>query len=144
MAPLDLTKAPPRSPREELRGLCMLPRMIDIARAKLPGGNVGDYQIGREKSLSAIVLGVFGMSAPQFVQVVRDARTDDDVAERLWPAATVSPDAVSARLRRVTVSDVPVELRSDFQRLYGAEHPADRLVFDLLDADDSRAFAGKA
>jgi hypothetical protein len=144
MTPLDLTKAPPRSPREELRGLCMLPRMIDIARAMLPGGQVGDYQIGREKSLSAVVLGVFGMSAPQFVQVVGDVRTDDDVAERLWPAATVPPDAVSARLRSVTVSDVPAELLSDFQRLYGAEHPADRLVFDLLDADDARAFAGKA
>jgi hypothetical protein len=143
MTPLDLTKAPPRSPREELRGLCMLPRMIDIARAMLPGGQVGDYQIGREKSLSAVVLGVFGMSAPQFVQVVRDARTDDDVVERLWPAARVSLDAVSARLRGITVSDVPGELRSDFQRLYGAEHPADRLVFDVLDADDSRAFAGK-
>jgi hypothetical protein len=73
MTPLDLTKAPPRSPREELRGLCMLPRMIDIARAMLPGGQVGDYQIGREKSLSAIVLSVFGMSAPQFVQAVSDA-----------------------------------------------------------------------
>jgi hypothetical protein len=46
MTALDLTKAPPRSPREELRGLCMLPRMIDIARAKLPGGDVGEYQIG--------------------------------------------------------------------------------------------------
>jgi hypothetical protein len=51
----------------------MLPRMIDIARAMLPGGQVGDYQIGREKSLSAIVLSVFGMSAPQFVQAVSDA-----------------------------------------------------------------------
>ncbi len=143
MSPLDLTKAPPRSPGETLRGLCMLPRMIDIARAMLPGGDVGDYQIGREKTLSAVVLGVFGISVPQFVQLVRDARTDDHVAERLWPAATVPPDALSARLRRVTVSDVPAELRPDFQRYYGAEHPADRLVFDILDADDARAFARK-
>ena len=34
----------------------MLPRMIDIARAMLPGGHVGDYEIGRDKTLSAIVL----------------------------------------------------------------------------------------
>ena len=78
MTPLDLTKTPPRSPREELRGLCMLPRMIDIARAMAPGERVNDYEIGREKTLSAVVLGVFGMSVPQFVQVVRDARTEDD------------------------------------------------------------------
>jgi len=118
--------------------------MIDIARAMLSGGRVNDYQIGREKTLSAVVLGAFAMSVPQFVQVVHDARTDDDVAERLWPAATVPPEALSARLWRVTVSDVPAELRTQFQRFYGKEHPADRLVFDVLDADDARAFARKA
>jgi Domain of unknown function (DUF5069) len=69
MTPLDLTKAPPRSPREELRGLCMLPRMIDIARAKLPGGDIGEYQIGRAKSMSAVVLTAFSMSATQFVEL---------------------------------------------------------------------------
>ena len=124
--------------------MCMLPRMIDIARAMLPSGRVNDYRIGREKTLSAVVLGAFGMSVPQFVQLVHDARTDDDVAERLWPAATVPPEALSARLRRVTVSDVPAELRPEFGRLYGTEHPADRLVFDVLDADDAHAFARKA
>ena len=81
MTPLDLTKAPPRSPGEELRGLCMLPRMIDIARAKLPGGDIGEDQIGR--GLSRLVLTSFGISVAQFVETVRDAKTDDDVAERL-------------------------------------------------------------
>jgi hypothetical protein len=80
--------------------------MIDIARALLAGGQVGDYQIGRDKTLSAVLLGAFGMSVPQFVQVVRDARTDHDVAERLWPTAAMPPEALSARLRRVCVSDV--------------------------------------
>jgi hypothetical protein len=112
--------------------------MIDIARALLPDGQVGDYQIGREKSLSAAVLGAFGMSAAQFVEIVRDARTDDDVAERLWPAAAIPPQVLSRRLRRVTFSDVPPELRPNFQQLYGSEHPADRLVFDIIDADDAR------
>ncbi len=115
--------------------------MIDIARAMLPGGHVGDYQIGREKTLSAIVLGAFGISVPRFVQLVHEARTDADVAEHLWPAAKMPPDALSARLRMVTVSDVPAELRPVFQRHYGANHPGDRLVFDILDADDARAFA---
>jgi hypothetical protein len=130
MRPLDLTKAPPRSPREELRGLCMLPRMIDIARAKLPGGNVGEYQIGRDMSLSAAVLSAFRMSVVNFIELVQDARTDDDVAERLWPAATILPEALSARLRRVTVADVPPQLQPEFHRLYGADLPRDRRVFD--------------
>ncbi len=144
MTPLDLTKAPPRSPREELRGLCMLPRMIDIARATLPGGEIGEYQIGRSRSLSAVVLGVFGLSAAQFIEVVRDARIDDDVVERLWPTATAPPEALNARLTRVTVADVPPELQPDFKRLYGAGLPADRRVFDIIDADDAKAFAPKA
>ena len=118
----------------------MLPRMIDIARAKLPGGDVGEYQIGHDKTMSAIVLGVFGVSAPQFVEVVGHARTDDDVAERLWSAAVMPAEALSGRLRRVTVADVPAELRPEFQRRYGVEHPGDRLVFDVLDADDAQAF----
>jgi hypothetical protein len=84
------------------------------------------------------------MSVPQFVQLVRNARADDNVAEQLWPAATIPCDALSVRLRGLTVSDVPVGLRPDFQRLYGTEHPPDRLVFDVLDADDARAFARQA
>jgi len=144
MTPLDLTKAPPRSPRDELRGLCMLPRMIDIARAKLPGGDPGEYEIARDKTMSAVVLGVFGISATEFVGLVRDARTDDDVAGRLWPSAAMPPEALSARLRRVTVSNVPAELRPEFQRPYGTDYPGDRLVFDVLDADDAEAFAKKA
>src|SRR4029077_12564767 len=122
MTPLDLTQKPPRSPRETLRGLCMLPRMIDIARAKLPGGDAGEYQIGR--GMSGLVLAAFGISASEFVDMVRDSRADEDVAERLWPAATVSPETLSARLQRVTVANVPADLRPEFQRLYGADLPA--------------------
>ena len=97
----------------------MLPRMIDIARAKLPDGNVGDYQIGRDKTLSAAVLDAFGISAGQFVNIVRDARTDEDVAEHLWVAGNARPKALTARLRRVTVADIAADRRPDFERLYG-------------------------
>jgi hypothetical protein len=100
--------------------------MIDIARAMVAEGSAGDYGIGRERTLSAAVLGMFGVSAAQFVEVVRAARTDDDIADRLWSGATMPPEALSARLRRVTVADVPAELRPEFERLYGAEHPGDR------------------
>ena len=143
MTPLDLTKAPPRSPRVELWGLCMLPRMIDIARAMLPGGVPGEYRIGRDKTLSAIVLRAFGMSPAELVDVVRDANTDEEIAERIWDSATVPPKALSARLRRITVKDVPTDLLPTFQRLYGAQN-ADVSVFSILEADDVRTFAAKA
>ena len=142
MPPLDLTNAPPRSPRERLRGLCMLPRMIDIARAMLPGGNVGQYQIGR--GMSSAVFRAFGVSTAQFIDVVRRASTDDDVAAWLCSQSSVAAAALSRRLTNLTVADVPEELRADFQRFYGRDHPADRYVFDILEADDARTFAKQA
>jgi hypothetical protein len=142
MAPLDLAKSPPRSPRVELRGLCMLPRMIDIARATLPGGSVGEYQIGR--GMSGTVFNAFGVSAPEFVEMVRGASSDDDVAQRLWSHGGVPVAALSRRLRGLRVADVPDDLRADFQRFYGCQHPPDRCLFDILEADDARMFPKRA
>ena len=116
----------------------MLPRMIDIARAMLPGGSIGQYQIGR--GVSGAVLSAFGVSAAELVEVVRDASSDDVVAERLWSQRDVSGAALSRRLRSLTVADVPDELRADFHHFYGSDHPADRCVFDVLEADDAQAF----
>jgi len=36
---------------------------------------------------------------------------------------------------------VPDDLRPEFERFYGANLPADRLVFDVLEANDAEAFA---
>jgi hypothetical protein len=142
MEPLDLTKAPPRSPREELGGLCMLPRMIDVARAKLPGGNIGEYQIGR--GMSGLVLRHFEMTADEFVERVRNARDEQEVAAQLAGRKTEKENRmVSLRLRRVTVKDVPDDLRQSFERFYGADLPADKRVFDILEEDDARAFGPK-
>jgi hypothetical protein len=116
----------------------MLPRMIDVARAKLPGGNVGQYQIGR--GMSALVLAAFGLSAERFVEIVRDAGTDADVVAALGRGVAVARRAVGARLFRVTVADVPADLKASFQQFYGADIPLDRLVFDVLEADDRKMF----
>jgi Domain of unknown function (DUF5069) len=142
MTPLDLTKAPPRSPRQELHGLCMLPRMIDIARAMLLGGEVGDYQIGR--GVSRPVLATFALTTSQFVEIVRDATTDREVAERLLSNSKGPLKALDRRLRSLTVADVPEELRVEFHQLYGRDLPLDRLVFDVLEADDAQKFGAQA
>jgi hypothetical protein len=142
MDSLDLTKAPPRSPREEIGGLCMLPRMIDVARAKLPGGNIGTYQIGR--GMSGLVLAHLGIDVDEFVECVRAATTDEEVATRLCGRRTEAENRLlNARLRRATVADVPADLRPSFERFYGADLPPTRRVFDILDEDDARAFAAK-
>ena len=139
MTSIDLTKAPPRSPREEVRGLCMLPRMIDVARAMLPGGSVGDYQIGR--GMSGAIFSAFGISAAEFIELVREASSDEEVADGLWLRRRVPATALNHRLQRLTVADVPEELRADFERSYGSDHPPDRSVFDILEADDAQAFS---
>jgi hypothetical protein len=116
----------------------MLPRMIDIARAKVSGGNVGQYQIGR--GMSGLVLGAFDITMERFVEIVVDAGTDGDVAAALGRRVAVARRAVGARLRHVTVADVPEDLKASFQQFYGADLPSDRLVFDVLEADDRKMF----
>ena len=118
----------------------MLPRMIDVARAKLSGGNVGQYQIGR--GMSGLVLAAFGISAENFVEIVRDAGTDEDVATSLGRRVAVARRAVGARLCHVTVADVPADLKASFQQFYGVDLPSERLVFDVLEADDRNMFPG--
>src|SRR3954468_2601509 len=113
MTPLDLTKTPPRSPRQEIGGLCMLPRMIDVARAKLPGGNIGTYQIGR--GLSGRVLAHLGIEVSEFVEAVGTATTDEEVAARFCGRRTTAEDRLlTLRLRGATVADVPADLRPSF------------------------------
>jgi hypothetical protein len=120
----------------------MLPRIIDIARAMLPGGSIGEYQIGR--GVSGAVFSAFGVSAAELVDLVRKASTEEEVAQRLWSRRDVSAAALSRRLRSLTVADVPDELRADFQRLYGSGLPCERRVFDVLEADDAQAFTQQA
>jgi hypothetical protein len=120
----------------------MLPRMIDIARAMLPGGNVGEYQIGR--GMSGAVFKTLRISTAEFVVAVGAASSDGDIADWLWSREDVPAAALSQRLASLTVADVPDELRQDFQRLYGSNQPSDRRVFDILEADDARAFTKQA
>lgn len=77
MEALDLTKAPPRAPREELAGIRFLPRSIDKIRATLPGGHLGEYLI---EGLTTVMLDALGMTIVAFTDAVRAARTDDDIA----------------------------------------------------------------
>ena len=142
MTPLDLTKAPPRSPREELGGLCMLPRMIDIARAKLDGGDIGEYQIGR--GMSGVVLRHLGLSVEEFVELVRSAEDEKEIGVQLAQRKTEKENRmVNLRLRRVTAAEVPPDLRADFDRFYGGDIPPGKRIFDLLEEDDARAFGAK-
>ncbi len=138
MSPLDLTKAPPRSPKARLNGLVMFPRMIDIARAKLPGVDPGQYQIGR--GMSALVLKNFNKNVDQFVAIVAEAQSDEEVYER---SGGGDHSQLSRVLQRLTVAHVPDDLRLQFEAFYGSDVPRDRRVVDLLEENGARMFAHK-
>ena len=140
MTPLDLTKSPPRSPSEELAGLIMLPRMIDIARAKLPGGAVGEYQIGR--GMSGVVLKHFRLTADEFIGIVARANDDDEVLATL-PGGPGQTDhsKLSSFLKGLRVADVPDPFKAEFQSFYGKNLPADRLLLDVLEEENLQQHA---
>jgi hypothetical protein len=72
----DLREHPPRSAREMLGGIYFLARTIDKTRAKIQG-TLGPYKI--QPGISGYVFEWLGLTEDQFTEVVRAAKTDDDV-----------------------------------------------------------------
>lgn len=78
MEPLDLTQGPPRPPRAELAGIVFLPRSIDKIRATFPGGKLGEYGIA---GATEEMLEIFGIGVAEFTDAVRNATTEDEIAQ---------------------------------------------------------------
>jgi uncharacterized protein DUF5069 len=81
---MDLTKDYPRSPRERLLGVPMLPRTIDKARALL-SDTIGEYIYGEKSSFDVAVLKYLGLTPGEFLEGVRES--PDDAAMSRWLAA---------------------------------------------------------
>jgi hypothetical protein len=78
---MDLTKNYPRSPRETLLGIPMLPRMLDKARAVL-SDTVGEYVFGEKSPFDMAALQYLGLSPGEFLEGVRES--PDDAAMTRW------------------------------------------------------------
>lgn len=105
MEPLNLSKAPPRSPRERLDGLPMMPRTIDKIRATLPGGNPGEYTI---VGFSQLLLDMIGVREEDLRNAVARADSDEDVAA--WLREHAQTDKYADTINRFEVAkigDVP-------------------------------------
>ena len=85
---MDLTKEFPRSPREELDGIMILPRAIDKARAQLDG-TLGEY-IYYGCLLNVKLFNTLGVTDDEFLDAVRGAPNDDAVLE--WIREYVRPE----------------------------------------------------
>ncbi|GAC1571726.1 MAG: hypothetical protein NVS3B7_02120 [Candidatus Elarobacter sp.] len=142
MTPLDLSTRPPRSPRVELGGLVMLARVIDRARASLPGGNLGLYDPVGTGGLGNAMLDALSISPGDFIAAVAQAETDDDVVAWVEARTDIATrTAVGARLSRMRLADVPAD-RLAYIKAHYPPHIFERSEtgFDLLDDDDRESF----
>ena len=90
----NLTKEPPRSPRQRIGGYVILGRTIDKCRALL-WGNFGDYHF--DCPLDNIMFGFKGVTGDDFKKEVESGAGDEALAHWLDTHGTLkSPDEIKA------------------------------------------------
>ena len=140
MEALDLTRRPPRGPREPLDGidLLMLARTVDKLRATLPGGNIGSYNI---PGFSARLFGLLGIEEAAMRDAVASAGSDCDVAKwvRAHSDASKYSEINGALLSRTIAHRIN---DADFIAKYpnAPHYPADMPLIDFLSLDDKEMF----
>ena len=101
---MDLTKGYPRSPRDRLIGLPMLPRTIDKARAKLEG-TIGEYVFGEKSSFDMALLEFLNVTPEQFLDGVRVSPDDAAMVRWLEANARKATPAEAEAFATVFVND---------------------------------------
>jgi len=135
----------PRSPRETMAGWVYLPRFVDKIRLHLAGKLHSDYQENfAKKGFDAAWLRAAGVSAPEFIEVVKNSLTDGEVTD--WVVQHVKKtDQEKAAFNTNTLnygrSDDPA-LRARLQQRKEESklgHRDDIQTFvDYIDADEKR------
>jgi hypothetical protein len=143
MEPLDLTRRPPRSPRQFLPGLeiFMLARTVDKIRATLPGGNIGEYQI---TGFSSSLLNALGISEAVLRKVIAEAGSDEAVSTWIRENSDAARYAeINAKLEGRTVGERLND--PQFLRRYpnAKSLPPETSRLDHLIADDAEAFENR-
>jgi hypothetical protein len=143
MEALDLRIRPPRSCYAQLNGLMLMPRTIDKLRAQLSGGNPGVYFInGRIKGISGYLLERLGIREDQLLEVIRRAKSEDEIAEWLRANTDASQyPAINATLQRIQPKHAEDEeyFRAEYADTL-QELPDLKFIVDIVDADDRRRF----
>jgi hypothetical protein len=144
----DLTKRPPRSPRIQLGGYVLLPRMIDKGRAEIAGQS-GEYHYNCP--LDQRIIDFLGIDPAALREQLAAGKGDGEILE--WINA-------NAKHQR---SPWEIEQWSDYMQRRGPDSDAETLQTfaemvgkvsktredikswaDLLDLDDHVTFGGKA
>ncbi len=138
---LDLTKQPPRSPYDELGGITFLPRAIDKMRAHL-AGTAGEYNA--KTGYSTQLFALFGVTADEFEQIVRENPTDEGVLHALLARRPLTREEIDAWNER-SINRTPMDEAGwarHWKQLEDAgygDRKDIRTMYDRLDLDDGRA-----
>lgn len=134
----------PRSPRETMDGWMHLPRYIDKIRLHLAGQLPADYRENFGKGFDGAWLKAAGLAHEEFVEVVKGAITDGQVAD--WVRQRVrKPDAdkrahAEGILNYPRPDDAALQARLKMRKEQGGlAHREDiRSFVDFIDADEKR------
>jgi hypothetical protein len=148
IAAADLTKRPPRSPRQRLGGYALLPRMLDKGRAEIAGKN-GEYHYNCP--LDQHFVNFTGIDPGALREQLASGKGDGEILA--WVSETAQHKRTPWQIdqwsdymeRRVPESDA--ETRQYFGEMLGklSETREDIKTWaDLLDLDDYVTFGGKA
>ena len=134
----------PRSPRETMAGWTYLPRFVDKIRLHLAGKLHPDYQENLGKGFDERWLKAAGLTAEQFIEVVKGTITDGEVCD--WVQMHVQKtDAEKAAHRDALLNhgkqdDPQIKARMKLRKEQsGLSHRDDIQTFvDYIDADEKR------
>lgn len=135
----------PRSARETMSGWLYLPRFVDKIRLSLAGQLHSDYQQNfATRGFDAQWLKAAGLESDAFIEVVRHAITDGQVAD--WVRSHVHKPAEQAAFNHWLLhygSEEDPELRARLasrKEQSGLAHRTDITTFvDYIDADEGRS-----
>ena len=126
-----------------MAGWIYLPRFIDKIRLHLAGQLHADYQENLTKGFDGSWLQAAGVTAEQFIEVVKASLTDGQVCDWVRQHVKVS-DADRAAFNRFVLNrgteDDPIRARLKWRKEQaGLAHRSDiQTIVDCIDADEKR------
>ena len=140
--PKDLTKEPPRSPRDRLGGYALMARMIDKGRADLHG-KVGEYHYACP--LDQMFFDFKGVQSDEVKQLLGSGATDEQIVD--WFSSHGTPKtAEEIRSWSDGVEGYRPYDDAEKKEWFGGEcakvglKPESSTLADFLDADDRASF----
>lgn len=143
MATYDYTKPGnyPRSGRDQLGGVCFLPRSIDKMRAHIAGTH-GEYNA--KTGLSQRTFELFGVTADQFEQAIKENPTDEGALEWLYrhgrrpSAAEIADYNRTIESRGPATDEARARFRANLERLGFGDRTDITTYFDSEDLEEGR------